>query len=104
MSKKYFQGRNSVPNHKTISCFIQEPDPKTTPTADLAITTVNKNLFTDFSSALNNGKFSDVILVCGGQKFRVHKGILASRFVKDPKVTDIPLRLQHAGWLKKFDL
>jgi len=73
-------------NTLTIHCIFRtttdistEPDPKTTPTADLAITTVNKNLFTDFSSALNNGKFSDVILVCGGQKFRVHKGILASR-------------------------
>jgi len=64
---------------KTTTDISTEPDPATSPTADLAITTVNKNLFTDFSSALNNGKFSDVILVCGGQKFRVHKGILASR-------------------------
>lgn len=64
---------------KTTTDISTEPDPKTTPTADLAITTVNKNLFADFSSALNNGKFSDVILVSGGQKFRVHKGILASR-------------------------
>jgi len=64
---------------KTTTDISTDPDPKTSPTADLAITTVNKNLFADFSSALNNGKFSDVILVSGGQKFRVHKGILASR-------------------------
>lgn len=73
---------NSLTIHcifKTVTDISKEPDPKTAPTADLAISCVSKNLYADFSSALNNGKFSDVILVSGGQKFRVHKGILASR-------------------------
>lgn len=45
----------------------------------LATETVTKGLASEFSHMLNNGKYSDVVLVSGGQKFRVHKSVLGSR-------------------------
>jgi len=56
---------------------ISKEDPNAT--HSLATETVTKALALEFSSMLNNGKYSDVVLVSGGQKFRVHKSVLGSR-------------------------
>jgi len=45
----------------------------------MATETVSKALASELSHMLNNGKYSDVVLVSGGQKFRVHKSVLGSR-------------------------
>jgi len=79
----------------TTICDITKEEPNAT--HSLATETVQRNLASEYSNLLNNGKYSDVILVSGGQKFRVHRSILASRssvfdtMFKDSTEKEIPV-------------
>jgi len=70
---------NTLTFHLSFSTTydVTKEDPDVT--HSMATETVARNLALEFSNLLNNGKYSDVVLLSGGQKFRVHKSVLASR-------------------------